>query len=141
MPNNAIGFFTAVTYGQEATTFRQSLRINENRLDFSEHPQAGSLKSLALELIKAINTETAQSSPEKSVKGRRYIYINTNPSESPFYNMDNKLLDKTRSPNSYKTDEEYYNATYLGCVVKKLIDAGAIYKVVQRNGHGYFLQA
>lgn len=119
----------------------EPIQIDEALLDFSEYPNAKELKALAIDLIKEINNRTLESSPEDSVKGRRYIYVNTNPPGTPFYGMYNRLIDKDRSPNSYKTDEEYYNATYLGCVVKKLVEVGAIYTLIKRNGHGYFFQA
>lgn len=55
--------------------------------------------------------------------------------------MDRRLIDESISAFSYKTDKEYYNATFLGHVVKELADLGAIYKLVNRNGHGYYIQA
>jgi hypothetical protein len=119
----------------------EPIQVDENSLDFSDYPKAEKLKALAIDLIKEINNETAESSPEDSIKGRRYVYINPNPAGTPFYGMNRALVDKNKKSSSYATDEEYENATYLGCVVKKLIDLGLIYKIVKRNGHGYFLQA
>ncbi len=115
----------------------EPIQIDETLLDFSDHPNAEKLKALAIDVIKKINETTIKSSPEDSVKGRRYIYINTTLPGTPFYGMDHSLIDKGRSP---KTDEEYYNATYLMCVVKKLVEVGVIYKLSNRNGNGYFLQ-
>jgi len=60
---------------------------------------------------------------------------------TPFYARDKRLLDDKKTPTSYKTKDEFFNATHLGCVVKKLIDIGAIYKVFESEGNGYFLQA
>ena len=119
----------------------EPIQIDSSLLDFSEYPDANVLKSLAIDLIKEINNSILESSPENSVKGRRYIYVNTNPAGTPFYRMDIRLIDKDRLRKSYKTDEEYYNATYLGCVVKKLVNLGVIHKITKRNGHGYFIQA
>ena len=118
----------------------EPVQIDESTLDFSAYPEkTEKLKLFTLDLVKAINEKTSKSSSEESVKGRRYIYINTN--KKPFQGMNNRLIDENISANSYKTDEEYYNATFLGHVVKKLADLGAIYKLVNRNGHGYFIQA
>ncbi len=116
------------------------VQVDESTLNFPAYPEKSEeLKAFTHDLIKAINEEISKSSTEESVKGRRYVYISTH--KKPFQGMDNKLIDVSVSANSYKTDEEYYNATFLGHVVKKLADLGAIYKLVKRNGHGYFIQA
>lgn len=115
-------------------------KIDENLMVFSEHPgRVQELRKVTNDLVQAINDKISKTSSEESIKGRRYIYIDTN--RGPFSRLDNRLIDESVDGNSYKTDEEYYNATYLGCVVKKLIELGAIYKLIKRNGHGYYLQA
>ena len=47
------------------------------------------------------------------------------------------VMTKTVKPD----DEDYYNATYLGIVTRKLDELNYIYKLKERNGHGYFIQA
>lgn len=63
----------------------------------------------------------------------------------PFHKLDYKLIEpgenEVKTANAFKTDGDYYNATYLGHIVNKLLDLGFIFKLVKRNGHGYFLQA
>lgn len=110
-------------------------------IDFSPytHEQQNTLQELTEKLIKKINDDILKSSPQESIKGRRYIYIN--PNNGPFYKMD-QLIDKSKDSNrDFATNKEYYNATLLGCVVKQLVDLEAIYKLDKCNGHGYFLQA
>ncbi|KAF3361889.1 hypothetical protein PHSC3_001543 [Chlamydiales bacterium STE3] len=122
------------------TVGNEPIQIDESLVDFSEYPgKAEELREVAKDLVQAINNKISKSSNEESVKGRRHIYINTN--NNRFQGWNNELIDKSISPNSYKTDEEYYNATYLGYVVKKLIELGHIHKLINHNGHGYFLQA
>lgn len=113
------------------------IQIDENALDFSMYPtQAEKLKALTIDLIKAINEKTSKSSPEESVKGRRYVQISTR--FGPFKGMD-ELINPDEDAS--KTEEEYYNATFLGHIVKKLADLGVIYKLIQRNYYGYSIQA
>lgn len=114
--------------------------LDENLVDFPEYPgQIEEIRRVTKDLIKAINDKISNASEEESIKGRRYVLINTN--KAPFTKLDHELIDDSVSPNSYITAEDRYNATYMGYVVKKLVELGHIYKLVKRNGHGHFLQA
>lgn len=119
----------------------EPIQVEESALDFSAYPaeRGENLRNLALEVIKAINDKISNSSPDESVKGRRYIRIDTN--QGPFAGMGSRLADPSIPAEPYKTNEEYYNATFLGCVVKQLADLGAIYKLVKSSGGVYFIQA
>jgi hypothetical protein len=122
----------------------EPVHVNESTLDYSEHSEkVDKLKEVTRDLINTINDQISKTSPENSVKGRRYIYINTN--IKPFSRPNNELIDpgedSFKTSQAFKTDEEFYNATFLGYIVKKLINLGVIYKLISRNGHGYFIQA
>lgn len=124
------------------TVGNESIQIDENLIDFSEYPEKEQeLKKLTKELVQTINLKIATSS-EESIKGRRYIHINVR--TEPFKGLNNTLIDPGENEyitaNAFKTDEDYYNATYLGYIVKKLIELGTLYEIVKRNSHGYFLQ-
>ncbi len=110
-------------------------------LDFSGYPKSEKLYKLAIGLIDEINQRTKGSSSEKSVKGRRYIYINTNITADTLFYTKDRMCPNRKLSWDYDTTEEYRNNTYLGIVVKKLVDLGHISKIIKRNGHGYFLQA
>ncbi len=114
--------------------------VDENSVNFPEYPKhIEEIRKITKDLVQAINDQISKSSPEESIKGRRSIYINTN--EEPFQWLDRRLIDRSIPRDSYKTKEDYYDATYLGYVVKKLIESGHIYKIVEHNGDGYLLQA
>ncbi len=119
----------------------EQIVIDQENLDFSDFPKSNKLKQLATALIDKINKTCAKSSSEKSVKARRHVYINTNRFGTPFAQKDHTRPDTTTSGHTYLTGEEYFDATYLGIVVKKLVALGCIHKLIKRNGHGYFLQA
>jgi len=119
------------------------------------------LNFILLDLLKEINTAVSQSSSEQSVKRRRTIYINTN-ELGEFYRMDYNcpninpdakheeptFLSSLMSSVSFSKKEETNlgaenmteDDTYLAIVTKRLIEIGAIYSVVVRNGNGYTLQ-
>lgn len=116
----------------------EPVQVDENHLSFPTNPETEkTLKDLTLYLIKGINTIISQNSSEGSIKERRSIYINTR--DELLLNMKNALIDPNQG--HFITEEEYHEATFLGCIVKKLQDLGAIYKLNKRNGFGYYIQA
>lgn len=120
------------------TLGNEPVQIDQKALDFSEYPEKSQeLKSLALKVLATINEQIDNNGDQHSVKGRRYIYINTN--KEPFH-MTVMPIDRRRSE-LLKSDEERQDASYIGCVVKKLVESGAVYRLVNRNGHGYDIQA
>lgn len=126
------------------TVGNEPIQIDESSLDFSEHPgKVEELRKVTKDVVQAINDEISKTSSEKSVKGRRYIYINTRhePFLSPNYKLVEPGEDAYTTSQAFKTNEDYHKATYLGYIVQKLIDLGVIHSLVNHNVHGYFLQA
>lgn len=118
------------------TVGNELIQIDENSIDFSEYPEKiESLKNVTRDLVQAMNDIISKSPADESIKGRRHIYFNAN--TQPFQRLNNKLIDESIN----KRGEEYYEATYMGYVINKLIELGAVYKRINRNGYGYFLQA
>lgn len=116
----------------------EPVQVDETILSFSTDPETEkTLKDLTFFLIKGINDVILQDSSEESVKERRSIYINTR--DKLLLRMKNTLVDPHQA--LFTTEEEYHEATFLGCIVKKLQDLGAIYKLNKRNGLGYYIQA
>jgi hypothetical protein len=120
------------------------IQVDEKALEFSDYPdKAENLKQLMHSLIKEINDKISKSSSEDSTKRRRYIHINVN--EETFYGPHRNLIepgeDSHKTAIAFKTAQEYYAATFLGYLVKKLQELGVIYNLVTHNRHGYFLQA
>ncbi len=127
-------------------TGSELVKLNESDLDFSTYSPdvEEKLKSLALNLVKYINSSISQSSSQDSIQKRRNVFIDTNSGSSPFWGLDKKLInpgeDEFETANKFETDQEFYDATFFGCVVKKLADLGAIYKLDSRE-RGTCLQA
>jgi len=116
----------------------EQILIRREELDFSAYPQSDELQQLALDVIRTINEKTTESSQLGSVKGRRYVLINTWPGS--FYRKDRTRPDPSIG-DDYENDQEYHEATYLGIVVKKLIELGHIFKIDMRTESGYVIQA
>lgn len=119
------------------------LKVDENSMDFSEYPKkVEKLKEMTKNVVKAINDHISASSSEEPIKKRRLVLINTN--LPPFFSISGiEMVDDELSPNSpsLQTNEQYYDATCIGYVVKKLVELGHIYKRININGRGCFLQA
>ncbi|MBA3816411.1 MAG: hypothetical protein H0X29_07815 [Parachlamydiaceae bacterium] len=117
----------------------EPIQLKPGLMDFSEYPEeAETLKTMTFNLVEAMNDQISKASPEDSIKQRRYVYISIN--KPPFGQKSTELINKAVQASSYE-DEQYYEATYLGCIIKKMIDLKMIYRIVKRNGHGYYLQA
>lgn len=97
------------------------------------------LKMVAYEIVRVANIQISEASKDESIPGRRRISININ--KAPFKEIHDKLIDKNINQFSRCTDEEYYNNTYLGCVIKKMIELKMIYKILSNSARGYILQA
>lgn len=116
------------------------VQVDESTLNFSTYPnKTKELQALTHIVLKEINDQISQSPPLDSVKKRRFIGINT--LSGIFGEMSRKLINESISAMSYKTDAEFNKATYLGHVMTKLVELGAIFKIVDVTGRGYFIQA
>jgi len=117
--------------------------INSLGLDLSEKAEIKSrflnktvtLKEIVENVIKKINELIKKNSDQKSVKGKRSIYLNTNVSPFLEYNGLGLPLDKF-----YITKEEE-KQRWLTRIIQSLIDKKHIFKLDDVNGHGYFIQA
>ncbi len=121
----------------------ERIQVDESALNFPVYPDAEErLKRLALDVIQVINEKISKSSTEQSIEKRRCIRINTN--SEPFVGMDAELVardeDLVKTTNGFKTEQEYYDVTFLGCVLKKLADLEIFYKAV-KEGCWWHIQA
>ncbi len=124
------------------------VRVDEDDLNFSMYPQEEEkLKKTSLELIKVINEKILKSSTQESIENRRSICINTD-DPGPFLDGDRLLYraDKNRlgclgqRVQFFADDQEYAEATFFGCITRKLVDLGAFYSVGHEK-HSWFIQA
>lgn len=111
--------------------------IDETLLSFPEDEEK--LKNLVKGLVGKINAKIKKNSPEESIKGRRTIFIDTC-SHHRDYKTEHRDVVGGKDPESF-TEEEFHNATFLGTAVTKLIELGAIHRLIYRGGRGYTLQA
>ncbi len=121
------------------TRGNEIIDVNENSVNSPEYPEhIKEIRKATKDLVQVINDQISKSSPEQSIKRRRSIYID------PFEERLEWLsrLIHRRPTELYETEEDYYDATYLGYVVKKLIELGHIHKIVKIYGNSrYLLQA
>jgi hypothetical protein len=104
--------------------------------------KAHKLREVLTDVVNTMNDEIARRSSEKLIKTRRRIFINI--CYEPFDRAE-KLIEpgenEYKTANAFKTDKEYYDATYLGCVINTLIEMNLIHKVIDRNHGGWLIQA
>lgn len=87
------------------------------------------------DVINEINRLIQEKSDKESIKGKRYILLNTH--NDPFILYNNLGIPKNKV---FTTAEEEKNL-WLHRIIQALEDKGHIFKLVQVNGHGYFIQA
>ncbi len=109
------------------------VRDNQGKvIDLKDEQQTVTLKECTEAVIKEINTLLIRSSPTKSLKGKRYLHLNTH--KQPLLQYANIFNYQTINQNSTK---KYW----LDLIIQALIDKNHIHRLVQENGHGYFIQA
>jgi hypothetical protein len=121
---------------KKIVTGTEQIPIDEGTLDFSSFPRANIIKEAALTLLKKLNQEIASSSPEKSLKRRRFVFVDTH--EKDWSHWARITADEKDQDKPY---DEFVEATFLGIAVNKLIELGLIFELSERNGHGYYIQA
>jgi hypothetical protein len=119
------------------------IQLDENSVDFSEYPEkVEKLRENTKLLVQTINDGITKASPEKSIKGRRCVHIDIN--KYPFILQDSRLIrpgeNEYATASAFETEEEFRNATYLGYIVRKLVELKVIHSF-KRNSRGYLLQA
>jgi hypothetical protein len=124
------------------------LQIDPKHLDFSAHPldpqrqlpakTVGILHRFSLYVINHVNQQIVKSSPEGSRRWRRKVVIDL--SAKPFDDASTSLVDPTLVA-KLLSPEARFNATYLGYVVKKLVDLGLLFKSEMPSGNQLNLQA
>ena len=120
-------------------TGNEPIEIDFDQLDFSNYGKTAKtrLKNLTRKLVKKINEHIRSSGLGESIKGKRYVHIDINST----FKSANKLIKEGKTSRDFADDEDYYNATFLVNVINKLLDMQVLYKLVCRNGHGYYIQA
>jgi len=118
----------------------EPITIDINTLDFSlyQPDQQQKLRTLAIHVANKIN-EAIASSPQQTIKGRRFIDFNVNDDQT-LLQGHNTLIESVEDIGSL-ADDEYYLSTYLGYVLFQFVEEGLIFKTVLRKHRGYFIQA
>lgn len=97
------------------------IQVDPAALEFSAYPgQAETLKSITSDIIKVINKNILESPVEKRIEKRRYIKLSLR--EKPFSEIKGKLAAFRR-------------------VMDKLVDLGAIHKLVKLDEEKCLIQA
>lgn len=105
-------------------------------LNLEEQREQCTMRKAVAYVITCINEAIGNTPEDASVKGKRYIYLNTN--------RDLKLMtcEKLGLPEDGRlvteTDE---NQGWLRRIINALVAKGHLFKLDRVNGHGYFIQA
>ncbi len=115
----------------------EPISVKEEDLDFSSHSSEETFKAIAIDVIKMMNEQIAKSSPKDTIKGRRQVMISLDLSTKgppDYIDWHNYLVDG---------EEGGFTAFFMRfqCVMRKLEEVGAIYKVIAGNPYGYCVQA
>lgn len=92
------------------------------------------LRKVVEDVISEINRLIQNKSDQASIKGKRYILLNTN--EDPLRAYNNLGVNS-----GYISCEEDENKLWLRRIITALVDKGYLFKLDKVNGHGYFIQA
>jgi hypothetical protein len=84
-------------------------------------------------IIAQINKEIQKTKEGESVKGKRFILLNTNDRLRPYYLLGMKNLGL------YTFDD--VKQSWMNRIIDALIKKGHLFKLDRVNGHGYFIQA
>lgn len=104
-------------------------------VDIEYIQQPITLREAVVDVIAQINKAIAETSEDASVKGKRYILLNTNRGSLRDYNELGLPEGK-----GFVTEKER-SQIWLRRIVNALIEKGHIFKLDNVNGHGYFIQA
>jgi len=119
------------------------LRIAEIRRNGSDEEasieyrrQPITLREAIVDVIAQINKALTETPENAAIKGKRYILLNTNHSES-LRDYDGLRLPKDK----FCVPEEEENQIWLRRIINTLVAKGHLFKLDKVNGHGYFIQA
>lgn len=117
-------------------TGQEPIPFDVEQLNFSEFPkQQVKLKAIAKQLVDFINKELAKPFSGETMRGHRTIKIPLN--QAPFIHWKDSI-DQQPYP-SLTTWFNFYAPSYLGAVVKALIEAKMVHSVADCSGHSYDL--
>jgi hypothetical protein len=120
-------------------TGKEPLKVDLDSLDLDltenskKHKEDVTFGQVTKAVITEINRLIEQSSEDASIKGKRYIVLNTN--HHPFYQYNELGLPE----GFYNAEQEKKGWMYR--IIQALVDKGHLFKLDKINGHGYFIQA
>jgi hypothetical protein len=115
----------------------EPLCVNVEQLDLSQAEPAlqTRLQSLATDLIQFINQRLAGTSSENVICGRRKMMIRASE------HWSNQFVDPIRFPTGTQVTQENFSFTYTGFLLERLVEAGAIFKVLEFKENAFLIQA
>jgi Family of unknown function (DUF648) len=108
--------------------------IIENE-DVKWETQTITLRKATEDVIAEINKLIQKSSDAASVKGKRYVVLNTN--KDPLRQYNNLGIPSGK----FFINEEEEKQLWLRRIIQALVEKGHLFKLDTVNGHGYFIQA
>jgi hypothetical protein len=124
------------------TVGNELIQLDEKLIEFPEYPEhTEEIRRMIRLIVDELNTIIANNSSENSVKQRRECYIKVDNPNTPFYNLDTRVIDTRRPFCIYKSEQEFFYSRYMGYIGKKLVETGVVYQVANRDPLGCFFQA
>lgn len=93
------------------------------------------LRKVTEDVIAALNQQLLKQKDDESLKGKRYILLDTNENPLNFY----RHLGLPEGVGMISEENE--KKIWLNQIIKALIEKGHLFKLVKVNGHGFFIQA
>lgn len=120
------------------------LEVNDEDIMFENESSDNRyvLKALSLFIVNEINGQiTEREGKGYSVSKRREVCLDINLGKKcPFFRVHRTLLDSSKDSNSFLSDQEYYDATFIGSAINRLKEKGYIYNLLKIDGNGWVIQ-
>jgi hypothetical protein len=117
----------------------EPIRLDIASIEFPEYPEkAKKLRELTEQIIHTMNDQILKASQNRSVKGRRSIFISKQ--TSLFKEACTFIIDPQENPQQ-AVRQGQADITFLDHIVKKLTYLNLIFKLIDRHPCGYLIQA
>ncbi len=103
--------------------------------EFNLETKTVTMRDVVEELLEKINSLILKSETNSSLKGKRYILVNTN--DQPF----KQYYELGLPPNKLSISKEEEKNRWLTQIINALVEKEYLFKLEKVNGHGYYIQA
>lgn len=134
-----VGDLTTLDLNLDEQGYLRILEVRRNGSDEEPHiehrRQPITLREAVVDVIAKINDAIAKTPENASIKGKRYILLNTNSGSLQDYNRLGIPDDQ------FSITEQEEQQIWLRKIINALVAKGHLFKLATVNGNGYFIQA